>query len=484
VSLRTKMLLSLLAFLVLVFGLVTLNLWLDAVQRARAEAQRHADLVARVIGDLARSWTARAPAGSAEAWAELSRNLAHSELVSGWVVAEREGGQFRSVLSSGNRPDELLAAEAERFREAFDRVQLGPGGSAVWMPLVLADGRRYAARFEIRGAAVAGVEVRGALQGILTVMTLGTALILLNIVVLLHRMVLRPLDRLSAASARVAGGDFSQKIPAPATFDEMGRTIEAFNLMMERLEEGARSARRALGETEKQLFAAQRLSTTGTLVAGIAHEINNPLGGMINAARSLREGRLDPARQQEYLGLLADGLERIHAIVQKILLFRPRPFEPRPVSLRETVEQAAAFAAHRAREKGVAVEVDVPADLPPVEADPVELQQAVLNVLMNAVDACVVGEGRVRVTHRSDGERSVLSIEDNGCGMSREELDRCLDPFFTTKDPGTGTGLGLSVAHNIVTNHGGKIDIESERGRGTVVRLLLPCGVRAGARTG
>ncbi len=481
------MLLSLFSFLVLVFGLVTLNLWLDAAQRARTESRRNADLVARVIGDLVRAWTARFPSGSEETWAELSRRLSTSELVSGWIVAERRAGGFAPLASSEPHPEAPLAAEAAEFRRAMEGVEVAPGGTTVWMPLLMPDGRRLVARLAIRGAAVPSVEIAGVLRGILTVMALGTALILLNIVVLLHRMVLRPLDRLVEASGRVAAGDFSQKIPGDASYDEMGRLVSAFNLMIDRisgeqrrLQEDVKTARITLGETERQLFAAQRLSTTGTLAAGIAHEINNPLGGMINAARSLKEGRLDPAKQAEYLGLILDGLERVRAIVQKILQFRPRAFEPRPLRLRETVDQAIAFMAHRSQAKGVGVENLVPDGLPPVEADPVELPQALLNVLMNAVDACVVGEGRIRVSHWLEGGRVGISVEDNGCGMDPAELERCLDPFFTTKDPGEGTGLGLSVAHNIITNHGGKIDIQSARGRGTTVTLILPLGAKGG----
>src|SRR6185295_10939210 len=151
-------------------------------------------------------------------------------------------------------------------------------------------------------------------------------------------------------------------------------------------------------------FAAQRLTATGTLAAGIAHEINNPLGGMINAARVLREGKLDPAKQAEYLELILDGLERVRAIVQKILQFRPRSVEPRPVQVHEAVERAISFMDHRAKAKEVAIRNELPPELPLVNGDPLELQQAFLNVLMNAVDACVMGEGMITVYSRAAGE--------------------------------------------------------------------------------
>jgi len=164
----------------------------------------------------------------------------------------------------------------------------------------------------------------------------------------------------------------------------------------------------------------------------------------------------------------------VRTIVQRMLQFRPRAFEPQPVQLHEAVDRAIAFMEHRAKAKEVAIRNELPSDLPLVNGDPLELQQAFLNILMNAVDASVMGEGMVTVYSRVAGEGLTVSIADNGCGMEPEELARCMDLFFTTKDVGEGTGLGLAVAHNIVANHGGRLEISSERGRGTTVTLSFP----------
>ena len=126
------------------------------------------------------------------------------------------------------------------------------------------------------------------------------------------------------------------------------------------------------------------------------------------------------------------------------------------------------------RAKEVTLRNELPADLPLVNGDPLEFQQAFLNILMNAADACVMGEGMVTIYGRVGGDGVSVSVADNGCGMEPEELARCTDLFFTTKDVGEGTGLGLAVAHNIVANHGGRLDIASERGRGTTVTLSFP----------
>jgi len=481
-SLRTKMMLSIFAFMVLVLGLLTLNLWLDAASRARTESQRNADLVARMAADWVREAVPEPREWTGEEREALSRRLGRSDLVGEWLFVGLKDARIRVLLSSAPDPAKVLPEEAAKFAPVFEKPRrVRTEGARVYVPLPSPPGESFAARLDLKGSAVPAYDIADAMKGILTVMAIGTALLLLNAYVFTNRLVLRPLGSLVEASNRVAEGDFTKKIPESGAYDEMSRMVRAFNIMTDKiaeyhrtLNEDIRKARIRVTDTERKLFAAQRLSTAGTLAAGIAHEINNPIGGMVNAVRSLREGRLDEAKRREYLDLVLDGLERVRGIVQKILQLRPRPFQPQPVRLRDAVDRAIAFLEHRARAKDVGLHNELPADLPLVNGDPVELQQAFLNILMNAVDACVVGEGVVTVYHRQSPEAVSVSVADNGCGMGEEELARCMDPFFTTKDVGEGTGLGLAVAHNIVANHGGKIEIRSERGRGATFTLTFP----------
>jgi signal transduction histidine kinase len=481
-SLRTKMMLSIFAFMVLVLGLLTLNLWLDAASRMRAESDRNADLVARMAADWVREAVPEPRAWTETDLGALLRKLERSALVKGWLLVSLKDGRLRVLLSSaGGDPAALLKEEAVRFQPVFSFQRIHAEGRRAYVPLPSPAGESVAARLDLEGSAVPGADIAGTMKGILTVMAIGTALLLLNAYVFTNRLVLRPLGSLVEASNRVAAGDFTQKIPDAGTYDEMGRMVRAFNLMTDKigeyhrtLQEDISQARLRITNTERRLFAAQRLSTAGTLAAGIAHEINNPLGGMVNAVRSLKEGKLEGAKREEYLNLVLDGLDRVKTIVQKILQLRPRPFQPQPVRLRDAVDRAVAFIEHRARAKEVSIHNELPADLPQVNGDPVELQQAFLNVLMNAVDACVMGEGVITVYHRGTAGALSVSVADNGCGMDEEEAARCMDPFFTTKDVGEGTGLGLAVAHNIVANHGGKIEVRSERGRGSTFTMTFP----------
>ncbi len=477
-SLKTKILLSTSLFMVLVVGLLTLNLSMDAVGRRARERDRQARLIQRLVVDWVREGSG--PDGFMD-WEGLSRKLGASSLIAEWVIVEGLDGNLLVLSFSEGSPLPLSAGETERLKEAIEARKVQTSGPSVYVPIETRFGRIYGARFELASDLVARGGLSDSLAGIFTIMALGTALLLLNVFIFLNRFVLRPLRELGEASERVAEGDFSRRIPETGPPDEMGRLRRAFNTMMERigtsrrgLEGDIREARDRIRKTERRLFQAQRLSTTGTLAAGIAHEINNPLGGLINAAHSIRSGNLSPEKKEEYLALIEEGLQRIREIVQKVLHFRPKEVAARPVHLREVVDRALAFCEHRMKQKQVVGENLLGEDCPQVNGDPLELQQAFLNVLMNAVDACTEGEGRVEIQVITYDDFVKVTVRDNGTGMSETGLARCMDLFYTTKEVGEGSGLGLSVAHSIVENHGGKLDIESEEGVGTSVHLILP----------
>ena len=307
---------------------------------------------------------------------------------------------------------------------------------------------------------------------------------------LLSRLVVTPLAALASAADRMAGGDGDVRVPTTGAGDEFDRTAHAFNRMAKevseyqgQLEERVLQALSRIQKAEQHLAIAQRLAATGKLASGIAHEINNPLGGMRNAVRALARGDLDPAKTAEYLALVQDGLVRVEDTVKKVLTFTPRAVKPQPTDLAEVVRKATALARHRVDKKEVVLVEHLPAaDAATVFGDPHELQQVALNLLLNAVDAIPgaskrgrgPGEGRVEVEVTTEGEQAVLRVTDDGVGMTPEVQAQCFDLFFTTKEVGEGTGLGLAVVHNIVSNHGGRIELESAPGRGTTFRVVLP----------
>jgi signal transduction histidine kinase len=475
-SLRKRMIGGVTAVMVLVWAVVTLNLFIDSYARHQAHLLAEASKLGHLLGG---------EIGESLVPGEIDHWLDKSGLVNGWIVVSREGGEL--FVHTKSPKDRTLNSEDERLlRAALDEKRNAviddPKTRRAYVLLVGAR-RDYAARLDLKPEVTPPQFLSGKLWSTLAILGLGLVILVMLTYMLLNRLVIAPLSSIVQGSIRVSEGDYSRPIPAVDREDEVGTMIRAFNSMMEKLaayhqtlQSDIKRARERITDTERKLFHAQRLSTTGTLAAGIAHEINNPLGGMMNAAEALKSGKLDAAKQAQYLELISDGLNRVKAIVQKILHFRPQAFQPVPVPVRETVDRAISFLDHKASRRGIEVRNDIEPGLDPVFGDALELQQAILNILMNAVDAAEPGKGKVAVSSRREGARVHIIIQDNGMGMTPEELERCMDPFYTTKDAGEGSGLGLPVAGSIVDNHGGRLHIRSEKGKGTTVTLDLPAG--------
>jgi signal transduction histidine kinase len=298
---------------------------------------------------------------------------------------------------------------------------------------------------------------------------------------LLNNLVLKPLVSLVSASRRVAEGDYSVRVEPGKKHDEMKDLIDAFNAMTSdirdyhfNLERKVEEATSRFKDAQRSLVIAQRLAATGTLAAGIAHEVNNPLGGMINAARRLRKDAGENERVDQYLGLIEEGLERVQATVAKILSFMPREIQPQPVVFRDITQKAVDLTAHKIRRKGITIRNELDEDMPAVFGDPSELQQVMLNLIMNAVDAIDEEGGLITVSGSLTETVIKIRIEDTGCGMEEDQVAKAFDLFYTTKETGTGTGLGISIVHNIIQNHHGRMSIQSEKGKGTTVELEFP----------
>ncbi len=318
--------------------------------------------------------------------------------------------------------------------------------------------------------------------GSITWVVLGATFVLgLSAYVIVSRLVIRPVERLTRATQRIARGELGEPIQGTGSSDEIADMIDTFNVMVAEiqdyrtgLEDRIAEATERIQRTEAHLAVAQRLAATGKLAAGIAHEINNPLGGMLNAALRVQDREELSERGQEYLELIIDGLGRIEHTVGQVLKFAPRPASPENLSMRSVVQRAIDFLAHRLEKTDLVIECDYPEhDELTVFGEPRELGQALLNILINAIDASEP-ESRIRIVGSGDAREVSLSIQDFGCGMSAEQLASAFDLFYTTKDVGKGTGLGLSIAHNIIQNHGGHIEIRSQVGQGTLVDIHLP----------
>jgi signal transduction histidine kinase len=231
------------------------------------------------------------------------------------------------------------------------------------------------------------------------------------------------------------------------------------------------------------------MASLGRLVAGVAHEINNPVSFIATSVVPIRR-RLEAAavdsppevvkllrEAEEIVGVMARGAARTAAIVRDLRSFsRLGEATRKPVDLHDGLDASLRLLESRWRDR-ITVHRDY-GELPLVECDPAQVNQVFMNLLANACDA-IPGAGNVWVTTRAEGDMVAVTVRDDGVGMAPDVVGRIFDPFFTTKDVGSGTGLGLAITHGIVTAHGGRIEVESAPGAGSTFRVLLPAGARA-----
>jgi len=230
---------------------------------------------------------------------------------------------------------------------------------------------------------------------------------------------------------------------------------------------------------QDQLRHADRLATIGQLAAGVAHELNEPLGNILGFAQLAQKHPDIPAPVVRDFEKIVTTSLQAREIVKKLMLFaRQMPPQKTQVNLNAVVAEGLYFLESRCSRSGVALVRDLSGDLPEIVADPAQLNQVLVNLVVNAIQAMPEG-GTLTVATRAADDHVLLSVEDNGVGMSQEVLKQVFVPFFTTKEIDEGTGLGLPVVHGIVTSHGGTIDVQSAPGRGTRFEIRLPLGSRS-----
>ncbi|MFA5794266.1 MAG: HAMP domain-containing sensor histidine kinase [Candidatus Brocadiia bacterium] len=485
-SLRYKILIALASVMILILGILTLNLWVNALARVHSNQQKMADVLTSIIQDWLKDIKSPpAPPSENSEWAGLRDKLNNSALFTKWVIVNNK---LEPILSA------TPIVDAATFKNDADLIkalkQQKPvfslaGGTVVNTPLRMSDNTVLLIKMDIQRPQGMELDPMESLKTILWVMPLGTIFLILSMYVLMTKLILRPIEALSEASRQISSGNYKVTLPTVKGNDEVANLVNTFKIMLDEINSYHSSlqakiddAREKIKATQEQLVIAQRLSATGTLAAGIAHEINNPLGGILNAAMSLKDGKLDAKRTKEYLELIIEGLTRIQDTLKKILQFFPRRLTPQPIELKMIMATAIQLVQHRLTQDKITISNRLDMDIPPVFGDSGELQQVFINLLLNAIDAVAakhgLHDGKIEVYHEIADRNITVFIKDNGTGMKEEDLSRAFDLFYTTKEPGKGTGLGLSVAHNIIQGHGGKLVMESQYGKGTTVKVTLP----------
>jgi PAS domain S-box-containing protein len=233
-------------------------------------------------------------------------------------------------------------------------------------------------------------------------------------------------------------------------------------------------AEEALRKSEQLRAEAEKLAAIGRLAAGVAHEINNPLTGVLTFSHLLKDKENMDEQDRKDLELIIHETTRAAEIVRGLLEFaRERPPQKEPLNVNEVIQRTVRLLGKQEAFQHVAVRERFQEDLPHVDGDMNQLQQVFLNLSLNACEA-MPGGGTLTISTMADDGRVLVKLTDTGCGIKKENLQRILEPFFSTKPVGQGTGLGLSVSYGIVRQHGGTLEVESEEGKGSTFTVVLP----------
>jgi two-component system NtrC family sensor kinase len=320
-------------------------------------------------------------------------------------------------------------------------------------------------------------------SGVVSVMVLSLLLSLL-----LSRVVNRPINKLLAATKTAAHGNLDQTVSI-RSHDELGELSESFNNMFselkrsrdaieewtQTLEHRVQERTQELQRVQDQLIRAGKMAALGELAAGVAHEINNPLTGILTFS-SLIFKKLDETHPwKRDLENIVQQTTRCRNIVKGLLDFaRQRKPDKKEWDLHTLIERTLTLLENQARIQNIKIIKEFETGIPMLFVDGDQIQQVFMNIMLNAADAMAGNGGTLTIRTTMRDGIVVVSFSDTGCGMTKENVSKLFAPFFTTKEPGKGTGLGLAISYGIIQSHNGDIDVESELKKGSTFRIRLP----------
>ncbi|BCR05818.1 hypothetical protein DESUT3_28870 [Desulfuromonas versatilis] len=392
--------------------------------------------------------------------------------------------------------DSFLLDSRGNYLAHSDPLQIGKPAKGEWLAQLGEDGNIKglvrALEFAADGREMVGAFARTSGQGLLvgvqipkTAAYLTTrellnhlvvvSLMLLVVAALLSlvwsRRITRPLERLSQATRSIGQGNFGIQVEVRGS-DEIGELASSFNRMAGELHH----REQALRQAQAQLLQSEKMAAFGQLGAGIAHEVKNPLAGILGFAQLALRKAESESTLHKHLSIIEKETKRCQKIIENLMKFARREnVEFQPTDLNAVVTDAAAIVEHQLGIAKIRIERDLGSELPRFNGSGNQIQQVLMNLMLNAQQAMKGEPGEVRLTTRQleDGALE-LRVSDTGPGMPKEVRDRIFEPFFTTKPSGEGTGLGLSVSYRIIEDHGGQIRVESEPGEGATFVITLP----------
>lgn len=330
-------------------------------------------------------------------------------------------------------------------------------------------------------------EIKGAQNKMIFFAVIAFLVISITISISINRYVSRPVRELVKGTKKVAEGNLSYSIATKGK-DEIAQLASSFNQMTlglkkadeklidwgKTLEQKVQQRTEELRKTENQLIQSDKVASLGKLAAGVAHEINSPLTGILTYSSLLLQAKREGDPEREDLEVIVNETDRCKKIVKGLLDFA-RQTEPLKTlsDINEVIGKSIDLISHQASLQNVKIERRVKPDLPRTMIDVRQIQQVFINILLNAIEAMPKG-GTLTVSSGIEDEMMALRFTDTGVGIPEENLPKILDPFFTTKEQGKGTGLGLSVSYGIIERHRGKLEVKSQVGKGTTFTVKLP----------
>ena len=479
-GLRAQIVLGLVTLMVVVFGFTSVAL-LWVVRTSLDMQQRENGLAAARVVVRGIAQQLRANASPDEASQAFDSVIETSGITAIGLYDARGEPVVQRSLSE--RPIDLEGIDPRRPRP-YQLERVASGGHEMVLVEPLGGGRGSVVALVSLEAS--SVDLRRLAQPLLIYLFTSGLLLLGFGYVAFTTLIVRPLEDLTRATEQVALGRLDVKVPVKGG-REIASAASAFNTMTTRLREQKASLEAQLeelertaaelGSTQHQLVRSARLASVGSLAAGVAHEVGNPVSAIIGLAEVLIEGDTDDDERREYIERIRREAERVNRIIRDLLEYaRAKPGqEDLPGSAVVAIDAAVGLLRPQKTFREIDVQVMTDGDLPLVNVGTDQLTQVLVNILLNAADAMAgSGEIRVRAELLEAGRQVQLSVSDTGPGIPEGDLERIFEPFYTTKDPGSGTGLGLALCEGIVTRAGGAIHAVNSKHGGLTVIITLP----------
>lgn len=463
---------------------IILQIGREKFERLGGDVKEYEALIERVVENMAYE-------------EELNRMIASKGLE---IEKELKGDELRHFLVVRKHEKNLmLYKDAVNYETLTDRLSaIGPEASREMRLYRTLIGKLYGLyggekelvetiRLKARGIQFFTVELAKKERANIS-STLGHSMLLLMLALLavlaigtyvnirLSKSIAQPILVLEHATKKIALGDFSEEI-AVGGKDEIGSLGGSLNIMKEKLKDALDALEhtiKKLREKQEQLVEAEKLASVGILAAGVAHEISNPLTSVLTFSNLMLEKLPPDDPNRGRLQMMVKETIRARRIIRQLLSFaKETAIRPIKINVNCPVEEIVETLKVQGSFEGIDVGISLDAELPEVKADPSQIGQVILNMLLNSIHS-ITPPGRIDVSTSEAGGFVEISISDTGCGIPAENLGRVFDPFFTTREMNSGTGLGLAVSYGIIKKHGGDIRVRSKVGEGTTFTVRLP----------